>query len=356
MKSTPHRLLTTVAMALTVGALAGCGLMGGSSDTSPPGSWGLERSTIRVGRLALVDAVPLHIAIDKGYFAAEGLTIELSTMARGSDSIDQLNAPKPGLDIGLTSYPNALIPQAKGIAKLKIVADAAQTTSDFALAVVKKDGPITDVHQLAGRTIAISSKRGISELVMTDRLTTLGVDPHSVSFVSMGITDMPAALGRGDIAAAVISQPSLELAKKQGATKLLDPFTSATADFPWSGWLATEKFVHDNPKTVDAFRRALNKGVADATDRNVVEQTATKNLGIDASTASLMTLPTFPSTTDPKRLQRVADLMARLGEIPKREVSAQNERLAELDVSSMTLPPPAPAPSSTATPATTSGK
>jgi hypothetical protein len=72
-----------------------------------------------------------------------------------------------------------------------------------------------------------------------------------------------------------------------------------------------------------------------------------------------MTLPTFPSTADPTRLQRVADLMARLGELPQRKVSAQNERLAELDVSSMILPPPAPTstptPSSASMPGTTTG-
>jgi NitT/TauT family transport system substrate-binding protein len=343
-------------MAITTSVVTSCGLMGASSEDSPPSSWGLEKSTIRVGRLALVDAVPLHIAIDRGYFAAEGLTIELSTMARGSDSIDQLIAPKPGLDIGLTSYPNALIPQSKGIAKLKVVVDAAQTTPDFVLAVVKKDGPITDAKQLGGQKIAISSKRGISELVMTDQLTIMGIDPKSVSFVSMGITDMPAALGRGDVAAAVIAQPSLEVAKKEGATKLLDPFVGPEADFPWSGWLATEKFVKENPKTVDAFRRALAKGVADAADRNLVEQAATKYLGVDAGIASLMSLPRYPSTEDPKRLQRVADLMARLGEIPKRSASAQNERLAELDAATMVLPPPAPAPTSPPTPATAGSK
>jgi NitT/TauT family transport system substrate-binding protein len=348
---TPAMLLAAVLL-----TTSSCGLLGGASNPSPPGANGLEKSTIRVGRLALVDAVPLHIAIDRGYFAAEGLKIELSTMARGSDSIDQLISPKPGLDIGLTSYPNALIPQAKGIAKLKIVADAAQTTPDFVLAVVQGGGSITDVHQLVGKTIAISSKHGISELVMTDQLSIMGIDPHSVSFPSMGITDMPAALGRGDIAAAVISQPSLELAKKQGATKLLDPFVGPEANFPWSGWLATEQFVHDNPKTVDAFRRALARGVADAADRTVVEQTSTKNLGIDASTASLMTLPTFPSTEDAKRFQRVADLMAKEGDIPKRQVSTQNERLAELDMATMVLPPPAPAPSPPPTSATTGSK
>jgi NitT/TauT family transport system substrate-binding protein len=183
---------------------------------------------------------------------------------------------------------------------------------------------------------------------MTDQLSILGVVSKPELFVSMPITDMPAALGRGDIAAAVIAQPLLEVAKNEGATKLLDPFVGPDADFPWSGWLATEKFTKENPKTVDAFRRALKKGVVDAANRTVVEEKAVKHLGINASIASLMTLPTFPSTEDAKRFQRVADLMAKQGEIPKRENLGQNERLAELDMTTMILPPPTAAPATTA--------
>jgi NitT/TauT family transport system substrate-binding protein len=334
-------------------AMSGCGLIGGSSGGDTPGTAGLEKSTIRVGRLGLVDALPLHIAIDKGYVKQEGLTIELSTMAKGSDSVDKLVADE--LDVGLTSYPQPLIAHAKGVAKLKVVADAVETTPDLIVAVVQAGGPITDPKQLEGKKVAVSSKRGISQLVMTDQLTSMGVDPNTVSFISMPITDMPAALERGDIAAAIIAQPPLEEAKQQGAVKLLDPFTGPTTSFAWSGWFATEQFVASNPKTVDAFRRALNRGVADAADRNVLEESAVKNLKTDAGIASLMTIPRFPSTTDPVRLQRVADLLAKYDEIPKvKDPAAVGGRLAELDMSTMILPPVGTAPSSVPASATTS--
>ncbi|MFC5109575.1 ABC transporter substrate-binding protein [Kibdelosporangium philippinense] len=306
---------------------SGCGLLrGASADRDAPSPTGLEKSTIRVGRLALVDALPLHQAIDNGYFKAEGLTIELSTMAKGSDSVDRLIAGE--LEIGLTSYPQPLIAHAKGIAKLKVVADAVETTPDLIVAVVQAGGPVTDPHQLVGKKIAVSSKRGISELVMIDQLTQLGITMPHENFISMPIGDMPAALKRGDIAAAVIAQPPLEEAKQQGAVKLLDPFTGPTAAFPWSGWFATEKFASENPKTVEAFRRALARGVADMADRNVLEQSAVKNLGVKDGIAKLMTVPNFPTTADPVRLQRVADLLAKYGETP-----------ARLDMHAMVLPP-----------------
>ena len=43
------------------------------------------------------------------------------------------------------------------------------------------------------------------------------------------------------------------------------------------------------------------------------------------------------------RIQRVADLMAQFHVIPKREPSVPGQRLAELDVTPMLLPPPPPA-------------
>jgi hypothetical protein len=66
-------LLRSLAVGLAaVLLMTGCSLLGNSAEPSPPGSWGLEKSTIPVGRLALVDAVPLHIAIDPGTSAHTG--------------------------------------------------------------------------------------------------------------------------------------------------------------------------------------------------------------------------------------------------------------------------------------------
>ncbi|TCO56874.1 ABC transporter substrate-binding protein [Actinocrispum wychmicini] len=316
--------------------LSGCGLLGGASPDAAPNDK-VERSIIRVGQLKLTDALPLNIAIDKGYFKAEGLDVVLSVVGRGSESFDKLQAGD--LDFGLMSYPNALIPQAKHVAELTVVADAAETTEGYVLCVVRKDSPIRDPRQLVGKKIAISSPKGISELAMTDQLAGLGITADQVKFPSIPITDMPGVLASGAVDAAVISEPVLTQAvKRDGLSTVLAPFSGPTANFPWSGWVAMKKFTDANPKTTDAFRRALLRGVADAnSDRGLVEKAAVKNLGVDDQTAALMILPVYPRNTAPDPLQRVADLLAKYGQIPRRANSTS--LAAELDMHAM-LPPP----------------
>nr|CEL14557.1 putative extracellular solute-binding protein [Kibdelosporangium sp. MJ126-NF4]CTQ88922.1 putative extracellular solute-binding protein [Kibdelosporangium sp. MJ126-NF4] len=292
----------------------GCGLLGGSSEPGPAGG-PLERKVVRIGTLGLVDSAPLHLAVDKGHFAAEGLDVQLTTGTKGSANVD--NVLGGALDIGLTSYPPALMPQVNGVANIKIVADAVQTTENLILCVVGRNSPIRKPADLAGRKIAVSSKRGISELTLNSQFKMMSVDYSKIQYVSMEIAGMPAALERGDVAAAVIAEPHLTAATKTGLVKLMDPFSGPTANFPWSGWIARKEFTDANPKLIAAFKRALNKGVADTGDRTKVGEVLTKHLRIDADTYQLMTLPVFPTSVDPVRLQRVADLMLEQGEITK---------------------------------------
>jgi NitT/TauT family transport system substrate-binding protein len=282
--------------------VTGCGALESSADSK----------TIRVGTLGLVDSAPLHLAIENGHFAAEGLQVQLTTGAKGSANVD--NVLGGSLDFGLTSYPPALTPHAKGVADLRIVADAIQTTENLILLVVHKDSGITQPAALAGRKVAVSSKRGISELTLNSQLKAQSVDHTKIQYVSMEIASMPSALARGDVAAAVIAEPHLSAALRNDLVKLMDPFSGPTADFPWSGWIATKQFTDASPDTVAAFQRALAKGVADAANRDKVREILVTSLKIDQPT---MTMPVFPAKADPAHLQRVADLMYEHGEIDK---------------------------------------
>ncbi|TCO52445.1 ABC transporter substrate-binding protein [Actinocrispum wychmicini] len=308
--------LLTAAMLATLG---GCGLFGKASGNPAP-TGGLEKSTIKVAELKIIDCTPIHMAIDAGYFKAEGLTVELSTGTKGSANLD--NVMGGSADIVTTSYPPAIQAQAKKVSELKIVFDAVATTENLFLLVVKKDSPIKDLSALVGKKIAVSSPGGIGELALRAQFKQHNLTVAKESFLPMSFSDMPTALERGNVDAAIMNEPFITQALQQnGVTKLLTPFTGATADFPTSGWVATKKFVDANPKTVAAFQRAMTKAYADTQDRKKVEEATTKYYGVTANVASLMTLPVYPTTTDPTRFQRVVDLMHQVGELdPKLNV------------------------------------
>jgi NitT/TauT family transport system substrate-binding protein len=297
-----------------VAALAGCGLFGEAAESTPASSGPLEKSTIKVAELKIIDATPIHIAIDKGYFKAEGLNIELSTGGKGSANID--NIIGGSIDIGLASYPPSIMPVAKKAADLKIVSDAVATTENLFLLVVKKDGTINNLKGLEGRKIAVSSPGGIAELALRSQLKIAGVNAGKDQYLSMPFADMPSALERGNVDAAIMNEPFLTQAlQSSGVQKLLTPFSGRTADFPTSGWIANKKFTDENPKTVAAFQRAMVKAVGDTQDRKVVEESVVKYVQVPPNVASLMTMPIYPTSTDATRLQRVVDLMVEVGEL-----------------------------------------
>jgi NitT/TauT family transport system substrate-binding protein len=297
-----------------VAALGGCGLFGETAESAPASSGPLEKTTIKVAELKIIDATPIHLAIDNGHFKAEGLNVELSTGGKGSANID--NIIGGSIDIGLASYPPSIVPVAKKVAELKIVSDAVATTENLFLLVVKKGGTINTLKQLEGRKIAVSSQGGIGELALRSQLKIAGVNVAKDQYLSMPFADMPTALERGNVDAAIMNEPFLTQAlQSNGVQKLLSPFTGRTADFPTSGWIANKKFTDENPKTVAAFQRAMVKAVADAQQRSAVESAVVKYVQVPPNVASLMTMPTYPSSTDATRLQRVVDLMVETGEL-----------------------------------------
>lgn len=314
-----RRVFAGLLTAAVVATLGGCGLFGNASGNPAPAG-GLEKTTIKVAELKIIDCTPIHMAIDAGYFKAEGLNIELTAGTKGSANLD--NVMGGSVDIVSTSYPPAILAQAKKASELKIVYDAVATTENLFLLVVRKDSQVKDLSALVGKKIAVSSPGGIAELALRAQFKQHNLAIAKEAFIPMQFADMPTALDRGNVDAAIMNEPFVTQALQQnGVTKLLTPFTGSTADFPTSGWVATKKFTDANPKTVAAFQRAMAKAYADTQDRKKVEEATTKYYGVSANVASLMTLPVYPTTTDPTRFQRVVDLMHQVGELdPKLNV------------------------------------
>ena len=86
------RLLSLLVATVMV-AVAACSAPGGSGatpDHESSAAAGLEKGAIRVGMLPIVDAAYLQSAQVAGYFAAEGLTVELVTIQGGAAAVPQL--------------------------------------------------------------------------------------------------------------------------------------------------------------------------------------------------------------------------------------------------------------------------
>lgn len=313
----------------------GCGLLGGNSsgDDAPPASGSkLEQSKIRVSLQKVVEGAAFYVAMDKGYFTQEGLTIDYAVAQKGSAVIDNLLGGS--VDIGMASYPPGVLANAKNKdAGLKIIADGGTTTEKLFALVVKKDSPIKTASDLVGKKIAVSSKGGIGELALRSHMQLKGVPTDEKQFIPLGFADMPNQLGAGNVDAAVMNEPFLTNSlRNDGVVELFNPFQGPTANFPTTGFFAGKQFLNKAPHAAEAFVRAMIKGARDTTDRTVVEASIEKWVAVPKEVAMLMRLPEFPTTVDPSRLQRVPDLMHQVGELDRTIVVTMRDMIWDVSL------------------------
>ncbi|MEV4362274.1 ABC transporter substrate-binding protein [Nonomuraea sp. NPDC049625] len=283
----------------------GCG---GNGQSAGSGGNGLEKATIRVGAMPIPDPVSLYIAINKGFFKQEGLTVEPVAIVGGAAALPQIKSGQ--LDITQTNYVSTFLAVSKG-EKFKLVADMYQAGPNTYNIMVPKDSPIKTVADLKDKTVLVNNFRNIATLAVTTQLKVAGLTENDVKFAEKPFPDMGNALQAGQADAAWITEPFITANQsKLGFRKIADTMTGQTEDLPIAGWMASDDWVKKNPKTLAAFQRAIAKAQELASnDRKEIEAILPKYTKIDAKTASVITLGTFPSALSANRLQKVADLM-----------------------------------------------
>jgi NitT/TauT family transport system substrate-binding protein len=320
----PHRpLWTTFVLVALAGVLTGCGTSADQAANTRP-----EMSTVTVGSLPIVDSASLYVAIKKGYFADEGLDVQVKTLPSGAAAIPGLATNE--LQFAIGNYVSFFTAHTTGKLDVKLVADAYQAKPGIFLIMVKGNSKITKPMDLTGKKIAVNSRNSVIEMTARSVLGSAGVNVETVNFVPMPFPDMAGALSSGAVDAAYMVEPYVtESEKNLGAVPIVDAASGPTAEMPIAGWVTNANLAKEMPNTVRAFQRAILKGQAASADRVTVEQVLNEYLDIDALTTSLVALGTWPTTLEATRIQRVIDLMAASGQLPK-----------PIDPRSIIIPPP----------------
>jgi NitT/TauT family transport system substrate-binding protein len=307
-----HRASAVIA-ALVIAA-AGCG--GGGDEPSSSGT-GLEKTTLNVGMLPVGDVAQLQLAIDRGFFTSEGLTVKTQVLQGGAEAVPKLKSKN--LDISFGAWVPFFMAQESGAIKLHAVAPAFDSGPGTHVVLVPKDSPIRTARDLAGKKIGINVKHNLGSLMMQATVQPQGVKlDDEKDFVAMPFPNMEAALKSRSVDAVQAVEPfSTQIQQSIGARQLVDLSAGATAKFPIAGYVSTEEFAKENPKTVAAFQRAVGKAQAMLTDKSVLEKTIPEYTKIPPATAATMHYGSYPAKLDQASLKRVSDLMVKYGYLKK---------------------------------------
>lgn len=308
-----HRIRRTrlvfllICIALLAGVATGCTTQPVIASGGAP-----EKAQIRLGVLPIADDAHLQRAQLAGYFAAEGLAVELVPIQGGANALPRLGTGD--LDMTFTNYVSVLLAQSQKAGDFRIIDGGYVAGQNTILVMTRPGSAIRSPRDLERKRIAVNTLHNIIELNTRSALETNGVDPASVTFVPVPFPAMAAALADGQVDAATMVEPFItQSAQAFGAVSVLDAAAGPTASLPIGGVAVSADYAARNPNTVAAFQRAVEHARADLADRSVLESTLPTYTGISPDTAALIALGTWPPALDRTRLQRVADLMRQYG-------------------------------------------
>jgi NitT/TauT family transport system substrate-binding protein len=288
---------------------AGCSGSGGSGAAG-----GLEKTTLKIAAVPAMDSAGLYIAQQRGYFAQEGLHVQIVGATSSADVIKQQLAGN--FDITAGAYPSYIAADENQHANLKVLVAGSTMAPNVQEIVVPPNSEITKMSQLAGKTITLNAPNNIGELLVKSMLQDNAV-PGTPKFNAMPFPAMGPKLADHQITAAWVPEPFIsEFEEQYGVQPLADANQGAAENLPIEGYVATQSWLNKYPHTAEAFRLAMEKAQAvAATNLHAVQQAMTAFAGVKPLAASVLPAPGFPTTTQAGPLQRIVTLMVNFGMI-----------------------------------------
>ncbi len=207
---------------------------------------------IGVGEEIFLQAVPKRL----GYFAAEGLDVDVQGAQNGAVSAQVLQSN--GAQVGTTAPESVMLNREQGG---DLVAFYGLKRNAGTFLVVLKDSPIQKLEDLKGKTVGAPSFGAGGGLALKQNLTELGITPDQYTAIATGAGPAAvAALRSGKIDALVMWDAMLGAAENTGLT--LRMINISFQDRLAGMTLATSTaFANANPGAIAGYCRAMTKGL-----------------------------------------------------------------------------------------------
>jgi NitT/TauT family transport system substrate-binding protein len=174
---------------------------------------------LRVGALRLTSSAPLFIAAEKGYFADEGLDVELKFMKSAQPVAMALAAGD--VDVGATGLTAGLYNAAANGLKVSIVADKGRVWPGYKLVglMVSNDvweKGVRNLSDLKGKRVGITQVGSTFHYMLGNILTKNGMDLKDVKATPLGgVKSMMDAVAANRIETAFMVQPFCTVMEKK---------------------------------------------------------------------------------------------------------------------------------------------
>lgn len=278
----------------------------------------LRQVRLPMGYVPNVQFAPFYVAVEKGYFAEEGIEIQFDYSFE-TDGVQLVGAGQ--LPFSLASGEQVLLARAQGLP----VVYTFSWYRDFPVSVIAApELNIQSPADLNGQSIGLPGLFGASYVGLEALLFRGGVDDSQVQLEAIGFNQVE-AFAAGQKKVVVVYTTNEPIVLKAQGVDFTEVRVADHLQLVANGLITNEKTLQDNPELVRGMGRALAHGIQDAAaDPQGAYEICKKyveNLGQDGGTVQQQVLAASigfwnteqPGRSDPQSWANMNDLLVRMG-------------------------------------------
>jgi NitT/TauT family transport system substrate-binding protein len=226
-----------------------------------------EPQTVTVRLVRAISQAPFYIAVGKGYFAREGITVDAGDIRSALDTIGPLATGQ--LDVSMGAATAGFFNAANKGFDLRVIAamgiqGPVMSTQPLVRKALWDDGTIRSAKDFRARKVAINAPGDITEYFLTLMAEKYGFGVKDINVTSLAFGEQLAAFRNGAIDAGFMPEPLSSTAQLAGAVVLDAPDAGIGEGTITTFVFAGTKFLRERPKVALAFMRAMLRGARDA--------------------------------------------------------------------------------------------
>lgn len=202
----------------------------------------------------------LYMAMDKGYFADEGLQLDLHFPSNANDAMSLVAAGKA--DIGLYYQQDVIQARAEQAVPIKSIGAVVQGPLNIVLSLQEKK--IHSPQDLVGKTVGYAGTE-LSEALIRSMVQKVGADYSQVKMVDVGF-DLMSSMTTGNVDATIGCLKNHEVPQMEEEGFAIDWFELTDYGIPSyyeAVFLANDQTIAEDSESLRAFLRAAAKGFSD---------------------------------------------------------------------------------------------
>lgn len=202
----------------------------------------------------------LYQAEEAGYFAEEGLTVNIQPPAGVNDAMSMVAAGQA--DIGLYYQQDVIQARVEQDVPVKSIGAVVQGPLNIILSIKEKD--ITEPADLVGKTIGYAGTE-LSEALVRSIMENSGVDPSSVEMIDVGF-DLMSSMVTGNVDATIgclVNHEVPQMEKEGFEVNYFFPDDFGVPQYYEGIFLANDTMIEQESDVLAGFLRACEKGFED---------------------------------------------------------------------------------------------